>query len=90
MTLSLIVTIIIIIYAISVAVMGTLATVAKVWKDDRENTIIIVFAPIFNTLVILAGIFYFMPQEIIERHKDKEKLKHKHDPRWNLMNNRKK
>ena len=84
-----ILTIFIIVYTFSLAVMATLAIISKGWEDDRKTAVKVVFIPLLNTLVILVGIFYLIPQQIIEQYKDKEKLKHKHDPRWNLMNNRK-
>lgn len=82
-------TIFIIVYACSLAVMAILAIISEAWKDDRKTAVKVVFIPVFNTLIILVGIFYLIPQQIIEQYKDKEKLKYKNDPRWNLMNNRK-
>ena len=83
-----VITIFIIIYAVSVAFMTTVVTIAKTWDDERKLAVTCVFAPVINTLVFCIGIFYVVPTDIYKRHKDKEKLKHKHDPRWNLMNNR--
>jgi uncharacterized membrane protein SirB2 len=85
-----VITIFIIIYAVSLAFMATVVTIAKTWDDERKLAITCVFAPVINTLVLCVGIFYVVSTDIYKRHKDKEKLKHKHDPRWNLMNNRKK
>jgi p-aminobenzoyl-glutamate transporter AbgT len=81
-------TISIIVYACSLAVMATLATISEAWKDDRKTAVKVVFIPLLNTLVILVGIFYLIPQQIIEQRNEKIKQQHKHDPRWNLMNNR--
>lgn len=84
------ITIFIIIYAVSLAFMTFVVTVANGWDEDRKLVVTAVFAPVINTLVFCLGIFYVVPSDIYKRHKDKEKLKHKHDPRWNLMNNREK
>ena len=84
------ITIFIIIYAVSLAFMTFVVTVANGWDEDRKLVVTAVFAPVINTLVLCVGIFYVVPTDIYKRHKDKEKLKHKHDPRWNLMNNRNK
>lgn len=81
---------IIIIYAVSLAFMTTVVTINKAWDEDKNYLALAVFAPVINTLVLCVGIFYVVPTDIYKRHKYKEKLKHKHDPRWNLMNNRKK
>lgn len=85
-----VITIFIIIYAVSIAFMTTVVTIAKTWDEDRKLVVTSVFAPVINTLVFCVGIFCVVPTDIYKRHKDKEKLKHRHDPRWNLMNNRKK
>lgn len=85
-----VITIFIIIYAVSVAFMATVVTINKTWDDDRKLVVTCVFVPVINTLVFCVGIFYVIPTDIYKRHKDKEKLKHRHDPRWNLMNNRNK
>jgi hypothetical protein len=85
-----VITIFIIIYAVSLAFMATVVTIAKTWDDERKLAITCVFAPVINTLVLCVGIFYVVPTDTYKRHKDKEKLKYRHDPRWNLMNNRKK
>ena len=84
-----VITICIIAYAVSLASMLTVVTIAKGWDDDRKIVVTCVFAPIINTLVLCLGVFYVIPSDIYKQHKDKEKLKHKNDPRWNLMNNRK-
>ena len=81
-------TIFIIVYACSLAVMATLAIISGGWEDDRKTAVKVVFIPLLNTLVILVGIFYLIPQQIIEQRNEKIKQQHKHDPRWNLMNNR--
>ena len=97
-----VITIFIIIYAVSLAFMTIVITIAKAWDEDKNYVTLAVFAPVINTLVFCIGsflncnknfristtIFYVVPTDIYKRHKDKEKLKHKHDPRWNLMNNR--
>ena len=87
-----VITIFIIIYAVSVAFMATVVAINKAWDEDEDRKLVVigVFAPVINTLVFCVGIFYIVPTDMYKRHKDKEKLKHKHDPRWNLMNNRKK
>lgn len=83
-----VITICITVYAVSLVSMLTVVTIAKGWDDDRKIVVTCVFAPIINTLVFCVGIFYVIPSDIYKQYKDKEKLKHKHDPRWNLMNNR--
>ena len=80
----------IIIYAISLAIMIIFVTLAEGWESDRRTAAIIVFVPLINTLIICVGIFYLLPSDIIQRHKEKIKQQHKDDPRWNLMNNRNK
>lgn len=84
-----VITIFIIVYACSLTVMAIFATISEAWGYDRKIAVTCVFAPIINTLVLCLGVFYIIPSDIYKQHKDKEKLKHKHDPRWNLMNNRK-
>lgn len=84
------ITFFIIVYAVSLAFMTTVVTINKKWDEDRKLVVICVFAPVINTLLFCVGILYVVPTDIYKRHKDKEKLKHRHDPRWNLMNNRKK
>lgn len=84
-----VITICIIVYAVSLVSMLTVDTIAKGWDDDRKIVVTCVFAPIINTLVLCLGVFYVIPSDIYKQHKDKKKLKHKNDPRWNLMNNRK-
>lgn len=81
-------TIFIIVYAVSLAFMTTVITIAKTW--DEDYVALAVFAPVINTLVFCVGIFYIIPQQIIEQRNEKIKQQHKHDPRWNLMNSRKK
>lgn len=83
-----VITIFIIIYAVSLAFMVTVVTINKRWDEDRKLVVTCVFAPVINTLVLCVGIFYVVPTDIYKLYKDKEKLKHRHDPRWNLMNNR--
>lgn len=86
-----VITIFIIIYTVSLAFMATVITINKAWKswdEDKNYVALALFAPVINTIVFCVGIFYVVPTDIYKRHKDKEKLKHKHDPRWNLMNNR--
>jgi p-aminobenzoyl-glutamate transporter AbgT len=84
-----VITIFIIIYAVSVAFMATVVTINKAWDEDKNYLVLVVFAPVINTLVFCVGIFYVVPSDIYEQHKDKVKRQHKHDPRWNLMNTRK-
>ena len=83
-----VITIFIIIYTVSLAFMATIITINKAWDEDKNYVALVVFAPVINTLVFCLGIFYVVPTDIYKRHKDKEKLKHRYDPRWNLMNKR--
>ena len=84
-----VITICITVYAVSLVSMLTVVTIAKGWDDDRKIVVTCVFTPIINTLVLCLGVFYVIPNDMYKQHKDNEKLKHINDPRWNLMNNRK-
>ena len=79
----------IIIYAISQAVLVMIITINDRWDDDnkKERTIFL-FTPLLNTLVLCVGIFCVIPSDLIKQHKENIKWQHRNDSRWNLMNNR--
>jgi p-aminobenzoyl-glutamate transporter AbgT len=85
-------TIFIIVYAVSVAFMTIVITASNGWNEDRKLATTVVFSPILNTLIFCVGMLYIVPSDIIKecikQRKEKIKEQHKNDPRWNLMNNR--
>ena len=84
------ITILLTIYLSSLATMFIITKTGGAWENDcdRKLSIITTFTPLLNTIVICIGLFYCIPQQIIETHKNKQKNKFKNDKRWNLMNNR--
>ena len=78
-----------IIYLISVLPLATYITLYQMWNDDDEGwkpRLIMTFAPILNTFMMIVCVFYIFPDNLIRQHKESEYEKHRTDVRWKLMN----